>query len=309
MNQTKNKTTQTTKNKTMQQTGHKTKQPPKNHVFAAVLAAMPLSVAVIPWGILCGTLSIESGLNSWQAQLMSLAVFAGAAQLAGLTIFAAAGSWANLLNSTTMISVRHLLYSAAYKDDVALLPLWKKLLFAFLLTDEMFAIAKVEQTKTGQFDYWYAVTAGFAFYMVWNVATFVGIFFANTMNNIADMGFDFAIAATFIAMIVPMVKQEMGLDKQERLDKQNADTPNTHQSIKDKATTTSTALHKVKLLTHPLFLAVMVSATMALVFAYLHIQQGLIFSTLIGMTVGAYLNRSKASTLTSFVQNKEQSYD
>lgn len=293
----------------MQQTGHKTKQPPKNHVFAAVLAAMPLSVAVIPWGILCGTLSIESGLNSWQAQLMSLAVFAGAAQLAGLTIFAAAGSWANLFNSTTMISVRHLLYSAAYKDDVVSLPVWKKLLFAFLLTDEMFAIAKVEQTKTGQFDYWYAVTAGFAFYVVWNMATFVGIFFANTMNNITDMGFDFAIAATFIAMIVPMVKQEMSLDKQEGFDKQNADTPKTHQPIKNK-TTTSTALHKLKLLTHPLFLAVMVSATMALVFAYLHIQQGLIFSTLIGMAVGAYLNRHQVtSTHTSSVQNKEQSYD
>lgn len=296
MNQTKNKTTQPSKN---------------NPIFAAVLAAMPLSVAVIPWGILCGTLSIESGLNSWQAQMMSLAVFAGAAQLAGLTIFAAAGNWANLLNSTTMISVRHLLYSAAYKDDVASLPLWKKLLFAFLLTDEMFAIAKVEQTKTGHFDYWYAVTAGFAFYVVWNVATFVGIFFANTMNNIADMGFDFAIAATFIAMIVPMVKQEMGLelDKPEDLDKQNtADTPNTHQPIKDK-TTTSTALHKVKLLTHPLFLAVMTSAIMALVFAYLHIQQGLIFATLIGMAVGAYLNRHQVTSTHTSAQNKEQSYD
>lgn len=240
-----------------------------SNVLSAMVAAIPLSVAVTPWGILCGTLSIEAGLNSWQAQLMSLAVFAGAAQLAGVTLFGAGGSWVSLLNSTTMISVRHLLYSAAYKDEVTKLPFWKRVLFAFLLTDEMFAIAKVEQARTGQFDYWYAVVAGSTFYIIWNLATFAGIFFANSLENIDEMGFDFAIAATFIAMIVPMIKMEL-------------------------ISVNTVQLEKLKILTHPLIVAVMVSAVMSIVFAYLQVGQGLIFSTLIGMAVGAYLNRNNA---------------
>ena len=47
-----------------------------------LMDVMPLTLAVIPWGMLAGSLAIEAGLTSWQAQCMSLFVFAGAAQLA-----------------------------------------------------------------------------------------------------------------------------------------------------------------------------------------------------------------------------------
>lgn len=172
----------------------------------ATLAILPLSISVIPWGILCGTLSIEAGLSSVQAQLMSLLVFAGAAQLSGISILGAGGNWVSLLNSTAMISVRHVLYSATYKEEISNLPLVKRVLFAFLLTDEMFAVSQAQQNKTGHFDYWYAVIAGAVFYCVWNVSSFAGIFFAHQLKDIDKLGFDFAIAATFIAMVVPMIK-------------------------------------------------------------------------------------------------------
>ncbi len=174
--------------------------------LSAIVAMLPLSISVVPWGILCGTLSIEAGLSNVQAQLMSLLVFAGATQLSGVAILGSAGSWSSLINSTTMIGVRHVLYSATYKEQIIKLPLWKRLLFAFLLTDEMFAVAQTEQARTGRFDYWYAVIAGFSFYVVWNVATFVGIFSAHFLKNIDELGFDFAIVATFIAMVVPTIK-------------------------------------------------------------------------------------------------------
>lgn len=182
-----------------------------NNAASATLAILPLAISVIPWGILCGTLSIEAGLTNLQAQLMSLLVFAGAAQLSGIAILGAGGSWLSLINTTTMISVRHVLYSASYQDEVRRLPFLKRVLFAFLLTDEMFAVAQTEQAKTGKFDYWYAVIAGFVFYLIWNLSTFMGIYFAHLLDNIDELGFDFAIAATFLAMVVPMIKTKVML--------------------------------------------------------------------------------------------------
>lgn len=223
----------------------------KHTALAATLAMLPLSISVIPWGILCGTLSIEAGLSSVQAQLMSLLVFAGAAQLSGISILGAGGSWMSLLNSTAMISARHVLYSATYKENISQLPLFKRALFAFLLTDEMFAVAQAKQNKTGRFDYWYAVIAGAVFYIIWNIATFIGIFFAHLLKNIDELGFDFAIAATFIAMVVPMIKTQI------------------------------------------LMIAVTISAVMALLFASLGLEQGLLFSALIGMFTGALLDIRK----------------
>jgi len=224
---------------------------PKNRTLAATLAILPLSISVTPWGILCGTLSIEAGLSGFQAQLMSLLIFAGAAQLSGIAIFGAGGSWITLINSTSMITAQHLLYSASYKAVIRSLPLYKRLLFAFVLTDELFLIAQTEQLKSNRFDYMFAVTAGLVFYVTWNIATFIGIVSARFLTDIETLGFDFTIAATFIVMVIPMVKNKA------------------------------------------LVIAVVMSAIAAYVFAYFKVGNGLIFSALIGMVVGAIFSNSK----------------
>jgi|26BtaG_2_1085354.scaffolds.fasta_scaffold15043_2 predicted branched-subunit amino acid permease len=224
---------------------------PKNRTLAATLAILPLSISVTPWGILCGTLSIEAGLSGFQAQLMSLLIFAGAAQLSGIAIFGAGGSWITLINSTSMITAQHLLYSASYKAVIRSLPLYKRLLFAFVLTDELFLIAQTEQLKSNRFDYMFAVTAGLVFYVTWNIATFIGIVSARFLTDIETLGFDFTIAATFIVMVIPMIKNKA------------------------------------------LVIAVVMSAIAAYVFAYFEVGNGLIFSALIGMVVGAIFSNSK----------------
>ena len=144
--------------------------PTKTSALKPILAMLPLGIAVIPWGILAGAMALDAGLSLFQAQLMSLIVFAGAAQIAGIAIFGTnfmgVSSWLNLANSTTLISVRHLLYSASYQDDIKHLPLYKRLGFAFLLTDEMFVVAKAEEEKTGRFDYRFAMITGFVFYVI-----------------------------------------------------------------------------------------------------------------------------------------------
>lgn len=224
---------------------------PKNRTLAATLAILPLSISVTPWGILCGTLSIEAGLSGFQAQLMSLLIFAGAAQLSGIAIFGAGGSWITLINSTSMITAQHLLYSASYKAVIRSLPLYKRLLFAFVLTDELFLIAQTEQLKSNRFDYMFAVTAGLVFYVTWNIATFIGIVSARFLTDIETLGFDFTIAATFIVMVIPMIKNKA------------------------------------------LVIAVVMSAIAAYVFAYFKVGNGLIFSALIGMVVGAIFSNSK----------------
>ena len=224
---------------------------PKNRTLAATLAILPLSISVTPWGILCGTLSIEAGLSGFQAQLMSLLIFAGAAQLSGIAIFGAGGSWITLINSTSMITAQHLLYSASYKAVIRSLPLYKRLLFAFVLTDELFLIAQTEQLKSNRFDYMFAVTAGLVFYVTWNIATFIGIVSARFLTDIETLGFDFTIAATFIVMVIPMIKNKA------------------------------------------LVIAVVMSAIAAYVFAHFEVGNGLIFSALIGMVVGAIFSNSK----------------
>ena len=172
----------------------------------AVLDIMPLALATVPWGILCGSLAINIGLTAIQAQLMSLLVFAGAAQLASITILGATGAISSIFSSTFVISSRHLLYSAVFREHVRQRSFLSRLCIAFFLTDEMFAVtcAYVEKHKT--FSVLYAISAGITFYVVWNVSTFAGIVAGQYIPNLENLGLEFAIAATFITIVIPSIK-------------------------------------------------------------------------------------------------------
>ncbi len=171
----------------------------------AIRDVLPLAIAVIPWGLLAGSLAIESGLTPLQAQCMSLLVFAGAAQLASLNLIQLASPWIAIFSTTFVISSRHLLYSAVYRQEALKLPRLKRYILAFLLTDEMFIVSENYRKETGAFSYGYAVVSGLVFYIVWNIASFAGIVLGGVLGNTDELGFEFAVAAIFIAMVMPGV--------------------------------------------------------------------------------------------------------
>ncbi|WP_432456199.1 AzlC family ABC transporter permease [Agarivorans sp. QJM3NY_29] len=173
------------------------------------LAVLPLTIAVIPWGILAGSYALESGLSPLQSQAMSAILFAGSAQLVATGMFKLGASLLSLLLTTLLITSRHLLYSMAMRPQVSQLPLKWRFVLGYLLTDELFAIANKGVDKP--FDPWFALGGGLSFYLAWNIASAVGIIAGSNIANLDSWGLDFAIAATFIAIVVPSIKQASGL--------------------------------------------------------------------------------------------------
>lgn len=172
----------------------------------AVLAVLPLSIAVIPWGVLTGALAIQSGFTALQAQCLSMLVFAGAAQLSGISMVASGVPILSIFGSTMVISARHLLYSIVFRSHIANHSLLTRMTVAFVLTDEMFVVSEAHTRRTGQFSVAFALVAGFTFWVVWNLATFAGIVAGELLSNLESWGLDFAIVATFIAMTFDQLK-------------------------------------------------------------------------------------------------------
>lgn len=172
---------------------------------SAIVDIFPLSLATVPWGILCGSLAISAGLNGLQAQLMSLLVFAGAAQLTSLSLVGAGSGLGAIYSSTFVISSRHLLYSVVFREHVQQRPFLQRVGLAFLLTDEMFAVTCAHIAKHQVFSALYAFISGLTFYVIWNLATLIGILAGQYIENIEQLGLEFAIAATFIAIVIPSI--------------------------------------------------------------------------------------------------------
>jgi len=187
------------------------KPTPNGIIRQATLDVMPLALATVPWGILCGSMAIQIGLTVLQAQLMSLLVFAGAAQLAALTLMGAGSAISSIYSSTFVISSRHLLYSAVFREHILKYRFGLRTVLAFLLTDEMFALTCAYIEKHKVFSAMYAFVTGLVFYLVWNIATFTGIYLGQQLPDLSEYGLEFAIAATFIAIVIPSIKSKATL--------------------------------------------------------------------------------------------------
>lgn len=167
------------------------------------IAMLPLSLAVVPWGFLAGSFAIDSGLTPMEGQAMSAILFAGAAQLVAMGMIKSGATLLTMVVTIFFITSRHFLYSLSMRNHIVGLPIRWRLALGFLLTDELFALCG--HHKPEKFDRWYALGAGLSFYIIWNIATLVGIVIGAQIPNLQQYGLEFAVAATFIAIVVPNI--------------------------------------------------------------------------------------------------------
>jgi len=163
---------------------------------------LPLCLAVLPWGLLAGSMAVNSGLTPMQGIGLSLFVFAGAAQLVTISMLAAGSGFVAIVLTISIITAQHLLYGLMLRAKVAAMPLKKRLPIGFLLTDELFALAVGKK----EFRFAYLFGAGLCFYLCWLLFTIMGVVLAANVPNLAAYHLDFSIVATFVAIVVPMIK-------------------------------------------------------------------------------------------------------
>ena len=176
--------------------------------WAGVRAESPLLVGVFPFGLIYGALALDAGLSPAAAQAMSSIVFAGSAQLIAAQLIRDAAPAIVIILTIAVVNLRHMLYSASIAPYIAHLPARWKTLLAYLLTDEAYAatILHYEQNGITPAGHWFFFGAGLALWTTWQVSSALGIFFGALLP--ASWPMDFAVPVTFIAMVIPVLKDK-----------------------------------------------------------------------------------------------------
>jgi 4-azaleucine resistance transporter AzlC len=174
--------------------------------WGGVRAESPLLIGVFPFGLLYGALALSAGLPPAAAQMMSSIVFAGSAQFVGAQLIGQAAPGLVIVLTMAVVNLRHLLYSASAAPYIQHLPARWKTLLAYLLTDEAFAAAILQYEKIGvtATGHWFFFGAGLALWTTWQISSALGIFLGAAVP--AAWPIDFAVPITFIAMVVPALK-------------------------------------------------------------------------------------------------------
>lgn len=162
-------------------------------------------LGVVPFGIIYGAVALQSGIPPLMAFLMSSLVFAGSAQFLLAQLVGAGAPVLLSIGAVGLINLRHALYSASVAPLLRTLPRRWKLLLAYLLTDEAYAAAipHLLAAPKAPTAHWLLFGAGFTLWTGWQLASLAGVLIGAQLP--ADLGLDFALPLTFIAIVVPLI--------------------------------------------------------------------------------------------------------
>ncbi len=184
-------------------------QPPKvagsrQEFWRGIRDMLPILLGVIPFGLIFGALALAEGVPPLATQGLSLFVFAGSAQFIAAGLIGAGAPPTIVVLTILVVNLRHMLYSATMAPYYEKLPLRWKAGLAWLLTDEAFATTSVRYREPDQTRaHWYALGAGMALWVSWQVSTAVGVLAGAQVPE--AWALDFALPLTFLALLIPVL--------------------------------------------------------------------------------------------------------
>jgi 4-azaleucine resistance transporter AzlC len=161
----------------------------------------PLTVAVVPIGLVFGAVAAAKGLSSLEVTLMSALVFAGGSQFVAMDIWMHPASWSALAFSALLVNIRHVLMSASIGTKMRAFSSPTKYAAMLLLADEIWAMAELRAGQMRLTPAWYAGLA-VPFYCVWVLASLAGSMAGAFLGDPKASGLDFAFPAVFTVLVM-----------------------------------------------------------------------------------------------------------
>lgn len=178
---------------------------PIRNFLSGIWDEVPIFFGVIPFGMIYAFLAQEAGLTIIEGQAMSLIVFAGSSQFLLVQLASIKAPILVIVITGFIINLRHLLYSASIAPHIKNLSTPWKFILSYLLTDEAYAIAIADfQKPSRSYKHWYFFGAGVALWGAWQISTWIGLQIGEQIPPTWSL--DFALPLTFIALVVPLIK-------------------------------------------------------------------------------------------------------
>jgi 4-azaleucine resistance transporter AzlC len=167
-------------------------------------AGISIAVGYMPVALTFGLLARTTGLTLYEAVLMSVLVFAGAAQYITLSLIAIGTGAFEIIFTIFIVNIRHLLMSASINEKVEEDTPWKKAVYAFGITDETFTVSA---TKVGRLTTGYMFGLCLISYSSWVLFTGGGYIAGATLPGVVQQGMSVALYAMFIGLLIPSAKK------------------------------------------------------------------------------------------------------
>jgi len=181
----------------------------KTDIFKYGFKSMfPVIPGMIPFGLIMGTVGITSGLSLPETMGLNFLVFGGASQLVAVDLMTKNTSSYLIIFTGIIINLRFILYSAANSVFLKECSFLFKLMGAYLLTDQSYAVTSAKETElrsnTERIHFYFG--CGLCMFVFWNLSVLLGCLFGNIVPS--SLSLDFAVPLSFMALTIPALKSK-----------------------------------------------------------------------------------------------------
>lgn len=168
----------------------------------------PFVVVIVPFSILFGVVARDAGLDLLQIFAMSAIVIAGAAQFTALSLLTEGAPVFVALLAGLAVNLRMAMYSAALVPHVGQAGLWQRVLMAYVMVDQVYAVTVQTYEREPAMPMPHKVAYYFGNIMailpLWYGGTIVGAVMGQAIP--ASLSPDFAVPVCFIALLAPLLR-------------------------------------------------------------------------------------------------------
>lgn len=166
---------------------------------------LPIGLGYISVSLTFGMMAVSGGISPLMAVFISFTNVTSAGQFAGIQLIFQTASYFEIALTVFVINIRYMLMSLSLSQKLTrTTTLLEKLILAFGVTDETFAVASLEQK---------ALTAPYMFGLItlpiigWTFGTFLGAVASTILPVKLQDALGIALYAMFIALIIPEAKK------------------------------------------------------------------------------------------------------
>jgi len=166
---------------------------------------IPIGLGYLSVSFAFGINAVNCGIPFGYALLISMTNLTSAGQLAGIGIIAAAGSYAEIALAQFIINLRYALMSLSLSQKLEKsFTLSHRLLAAFGITDEIFAVAAAKEKDVGPAYMYGLITIP---YIGWALGTALGAIAGSLLPELLRNALGIALYGMFVAIVIPPSKK------------------------------------------------------------------------------------------------------
>ena len=154
------------------------------------------------------TLGIAAGninMDAIQSFFMSFGMLASAGEYAAIVLIGSAAGVIEMIATTLVINLRYFLMSCSLSQKLSSdVPMWKRLLLAWFVTDELFGISSAVE---GYLDPVYTYGAAIVSVAGWCLGTVLGVVVGDVLPVRLASAMNVALYGMFLAIIIPPARR------------------------------------------------------------------------------------------------------